>query len=661
MAAPGIGYVKRDVDKTTIDWSAVSSSITGALGEAFTAAQKQRAEVELTDQKMAGEIQNLPKGATPDQSKYYASAIQNIGDANQKIKEQYENGDISATQYKIAVNSLNTQYQIFKNNAISYQDSYTKYKEKVLDENSGLVTNLFATTVDTMAGMNKSVNWNPETQMLESTYVVNGQTITTPVTNDLAMMSYENKKFNEKAITNADNSFAKKVFETVDAEGNVTYSANYNSPQFKDALQDYVSGLTSDANGIQALEYLGARGYELTLETPTKDNQIQVRIDKSSGLPIATDVAAVKKLAQDGLKKNIIASLDTTYRTKEGGKQFEVDFIPNKEITMGLVSGVKTVDDYVNHLDRFKPGTYLSKSEMAKSSQPFKVIIDEVEQVVSAAEYVKSRPEATFFEIDKQGRPRPVVLNTFEDFFSFANQAAGMNDKQISAFRKKEQGRKYFVENGEIKFDTPATIATKRRQGIALPEYIEGDIISQTPSLTVETIESITPSSEFNLNVSLDRIDFLNAKTDKTPSEQQELNNLTNQVADNYPTSATSYDASGNPQGIDTEQARKIVGRQVDKLQFQINDLEKELNSYQLELQKKDGEFVKEVRLQGKTGTEVKSFEKLSDSEVADRRRKRKEIQDKIDKIKNQISKTKGEQIITPVFDTSVRIDYSNK
>ena len=146
MAAPGIGYVKRDVDKTTIDWSAVSSSITGALGEAFTAAQKQRAEVELTDQKMAGEIQNLPKGATPDQSKYYASAIQNIGDANQKIKEQYENGDISATQYKIAVNSLNTQYQIFKNNAISYQDAYTKYKEKVLDENSGLVTNLFATT-----------------------------------------------------------------------------------------------------------------------------------------------------------------------------------------------------------------------------------------------------------------------------------------------------------------------------------------------------------------------------------------------------------------------------------------------------------------------------------------------------------------------------------
>lgn len=444
MAAPGIGYVKRDVDKTTIDWSAVSSSITGALGEAFTAAQKQRAEVELTDQKMAGEIQNLPKGATPDQSKYYASAIQNIGDANQKIKEQYENGDISATQYKIAVNSLNTQYQIFKNNAISYQDAYTKYKEKVLDEDSGLVTNLFATTVDTMAGMNKSVNWNPETQMLESTYVVNGQTITTPVTNDLAMMSYENKKFNEKAITNADNSFAKKVFETVDAEGNVTYSANYNSPQFKDALQDYVSGLTSDANGIQALEYLGARGYELTLETPTKDNQIQVRIDKSSGLPIATDVAEVKKLAQDGLKKNIIASLDTTYRTKEGAKQYDV-FLENKKQLKEYQDEPteKNLRGLLDYLSKFNPTKYVSKSEGIRDN--LQVTIEKpdpktgfpVEQKISFADYIKDKPEAMFFERDKQGRFFPVQIDSYNKLINYMNKEAGISNEKLSSFESR--------------------------------------------------------------------------------------------------------------------------------------------------------------------------------------------------------------------------------
>jgi len=441
MSAPGIGYVKRDVDKTTIDWSAVSSSITGALGEAFTAAQKQRAEVELTDQKMAGEIQNLPKGATPDQSKYYASAIQNIGDANQKIKEQYENGDISATQYKIAVNSLNTQYQIFKNNAISYQDAYTKYKEKVLDENSGLVTNLFATTVDTMAGMNKSVNWNPETQMLESTYVVNGQTITTPVTNDLAMMSYENKKFDQKAITNADNSFAKKVFETVDVEGNVTYSANYKSKEFQDALQNYVSGLTSDANGIQALEYLGARNYELTLEAPTKDNQIQVRIDKSSGLPIATDVAAVKKLAQDGLKKDIIAGLDTTYKQQEGGKQYDV-FLENKKQLkeyqdQPTEENLRGVLDY---LSKFNPTKYVSKSQGIRDN--LKVAVEKpdpvsgvvIEEKISFADYIKDKPEAMFFERDKQGRFVPVQIDSFNKLLNYMNKEAGIENKEMSAF-----------------------------------------------------------------------------------------------------------------------------------------------------------------------------------------------------------------------------------
>ena len=91
MAAPGLGYVKRDVEKTTVDWGAISGGLTTALGGAFAAGEKQKAETALTDQTMAGEIQKLPKGVTPDQSKYFSSAIQNIGDANQKIKEQYGN------------------------------------------------------------------------------------------------------------------------------------------------------------------------------------------------------------------------------------------------------------------------------------------------------------------------------------------------------------------------------------------------------------------------------------------------------------------------------------------------------------------------------------------------------------------------------------------
>ena len=119
MAAPGLGYVKRDVEKTTVDWGAISGGLTTALGGAFAAGEKQKAAVAVTDQAVSAEIQKLPKGATPDQTKYYASIIQKVGDGNQKIKEQYDNGEISATQYKIATNALTSQYQILKNNLVN--------------------------------------------------------------------------------------------------------------------------------------------------------------------------------------------------------------------------------------------------------------------------------------------------------------------------------------------------------------------------------------------------------------------------------------------------------------------------------------------------------------------------------------------------------------
>ena len=67
-----------------------------------------------------------------------------------------------------------------------------------------------------------------------------------------------------------------------------------------------------------------------------------------------------------------------------------------------------------------------------------------VDKTVKISEYVSARPEATFFERDRAGNLSPVVLNTFEDFFSFANQAAGLSPEKISAFRKRDKGRRIF-------------------------------------------------------------------------------------------------------------------------------------------------------------------------------------------------------------------------
>ena len=468
MAAPGYGYVKRDVEKTTVDWGAVSSSITGALGEAFTAAQKQRAEVELADQTMAAEIQNLPKGATPDQSKYYATAIQNIGDANQTIKDQYENGDISATQYKVAVNALNTQYQVFKNNAVQYQDAYAKFKEKVLDENSGLVTNLFATTVDAMAGMNKTVAWNPETQMLESSYIVDGKKIVTPVSNDLALMSFENKRFDEKNISNADRSFAKRVFEKVDANGKITYIADFNTPEFESALDNYVNGIINDANGVRALEYLGSRGdYNLTLGDAKEERDLKVLIHKNSGLPISSDPAAVSQKAKELLKKDIIASLDKTYKEQavktEAQKVMETpeyeNFIANKKAAIKFSTGGSQIE-FVEHLKRYPNSgrVYISQKD-------------------APSEFTQENPPTFYYY--KQGETfsrenlRPVYVKSYGDAFRETNDAARLGSDEFGEFTKIDKLNSYFFDDdGVLRSDTPQRRATKERQGNA-PKYLD--------------------------------------------------------------------------------------------------------------------------------------------------------------------------------------------
>ena len=287
MAAPGLGYVKRDVEKTTVDWGAISGGLTTALGGAFAAGEKQKAETALADQTMAGEIQKLPKGVTPDQSKYFSSAIQNIGDANQKIKEQYDNGDISATQYKIAVNSLNTQYQIFKNNATSYQSSYDDFIKKVTDGKSGATTQLVATWVDQMAGMNKSVRWNPETQILESVYIGNGNEAVSPVSNDLSLMNYYNTAFDNDLIVKGKQRFGQMVSSTEGIEGDLTYSKGYRKNKaFQNSLTDYArASVAADKTGIDAAEYLAAeKGYKLVSGVPQNENEIQV-INNKNGIP----------------------------------------------------------------------------------------------------------------------------------------------------------------------------------------------------------------------------------------------------------------------------------------------------------------------------------------------------------------------------------------
>jgi len=444
MAAPGLGYVKRDVEKTTVDWGAISGGLTTALGGAFAAGEKQKAETALTDQTMAGEIQKLPKGVTPDQSKYFSSAIQNIGDANQTIKEQYDNGEISATQYKIAVNSLNTQYQIFKNNATSYQSSYDDFIKKVTDGKSGATTQLVATWVDQMAGMNKSVRWNPETQILESVYIGNGNEAVSPVSNDLGLMNYYNTAFDNDLIVKGKQRFGQMVSSTEGIEGDLTYSKGYRKNKaFQNSLTDYArASVAADKTGIDAAEYLAAeKGYKLVSGSPQSENEIQV-VNNKNGIPEVVDIEKYKKLAVDGFKESILVSLDNTYKQKEGAAQYDV-FLENKE-QLKKYKGQPTEENLrgvLDYLSKFNPNKYVSKSQGIRDKEEVSIEVEnpnmpgEVNiEKVSFEEYVKNKPGAAFFEKDKQGRFVPVQIDSFNKLLNYMNKEAGIENKEMSAF-----------------------------------------------------------------------------------------------------------------------------------------------------------------------------------------------------------------------------------
>lgn len=475
MAAPGLGYVKRDVEKTTVDWGAISGGLTTALGGAFAAGEKQKAAVAVTDQAVSAEIQKLPKGATPDQTKYYASIIQKVGDGNQKIKEQYDNGEISATQYKIATNALTSQYQILKNNLVNYQSSYDKLRENVLKEGTGNVSLLMADIQNTQGDLaNRTVDWNMDSMMLESVTNVNGQIVTQPVANDLGVMNFYNKEFNMDIINKADLSLG-KFSTTITKDGVRTKTINYDGKEFNNSLDGIVNAAISDANGIDALEYLsGPGGKKLVLTTPNA-NEIQVKIDNETQQPIAVDLDKVISDAKKGLRKEIIGSLDRTYeravdkkeadQSKAYDARFKATFLPNIIASKQMMANIKAGKPFVDIITKRVEGMDDPKTRIVSKDK----VVD--------TNALASFPNADFFLL-KDGKLEGVTIKSESQIANFMNELEGLKPERIDEYKMDIEGYDFYEDNGVIKYDTPATQKAKEDRSVPIATDAFGNPIN---------------------------------------------------------------------------------------------------------------------------------------------------------------------------------------
>jgi len=206
------------------------------------------------------------------------------------------------------------------------------------------------------------------------------------------------------------------------------------------------------------------------------------------------------------------------------------------------------------------------------------------------------------------------------------------------------------IEDGEGLFNSIArgiVQATTNLLGFITPSQELADTYFQQVE-AVNTLESsMTPL--------LTRYDELATKTDLSNTEQEELDGLILKIAQDIPQAVTQFDEYGKAMGISTEAAKKFLKESKDILKIQnrpaieeqqdaIESLNDKLKIYGNALEKRNGQFVREVRTYTKLGGEIISYVKLTTKEILARSNRRKEIKEEIDARTAMIAKLKGEK-----------------
>ena len=167
-------------------------------------------------------------------------------------------------------------------------------------------------------------------------------------------------------------------------------------------------------------------------------------------------------------------------------------------------------------------------------------------------------------------------------------------------------------------------------------------------------VEAVNQLEE-NMIPLLDKYDNLTTKTNLTNEEQEELDSLILKISEDIPSAVTQFDEYGKAMGISTDAAKKFIKEQKDILKIQnreaieeqqnaIDDLNNKLKIYGNALEKRNGQFVREVRTYTKLGQEIISYVALTDKEIAERAKRRQEIGSEIKAREAMIAKLKGEK-----------------
>jgi len=261
-----------------------------------------------------------------------------------------------------------------------------------------------------------------------------------------------------------------KFSTTVTKDGVRTKTINYDGKEFNNSLDGIVNSAISDANGIDALEYLsGPGGKKLVLGTPAA-NEIQVKIDNKTKQPIAVDLDKVISDAKKGLRKEIIGSLDRTYersvdkkeadQSKAYDARFKATFLPNIIASKQMMANIEAGKPFVDIITRRVEGMDDPGTRILSLDSP---------EVQINKKARTTFPGADFFLL-KDGILEGVTIKSESQIANFMNELEGLKPERIDEYKMDIEGYKFYEDNGVVKYDTPETRKVKVDRSVPITD-----------------------------------------------------------------------------------------------------------------------------------------------------------------------------------------------
>ena len=300
-----------------------------------------------------------------------------------------------------------------------------------------------------------------------------------------------------------------------------------------------------------------------------------------------------------------------------------------------------------NGIKGSRAGTQLSKAfvELNKKGLPLNEALDKIRNssngLKTAMELAGERGGKALLVLSDKRPQIEALTKSFENSAGAANKMAEVRLNNLAGDTTKLssawEGLLLSIEDGEGLFNGIArgiVQATTSIIGFLTPSQDLANTYFQQVDAVNNLETSMTPL--------LNRYDELTTKTDLSNTEQEELDGLILKIAQDIPQAVTQFDEYGKAMGVSTEAAKKFLKEQKDILKIQnreaikeqqdaIENLNDKLKIYGNALEKRNGQFVREVRTYTKLGGEIISYVKLTGKEITARSNRRKEIKDEID------------------------------